>query len=47
MDLNVEVSEIVFVGNSADTRHTSIQKGQPGLVIELFGHERGRHAVLP
>lgn len=29
MDLNVEVSEVVFVGDSADARHTGIHEGQP------------------
>lgn len=47
MDFDVEVPEVVFMGNSADTRHTGIKKGQPGHVLELFGNERGRHAVLP
>ena len=47
MDLNVEISEVVFVGNGADARHTSIHNGQPGLVLELYGWERGRHTVLP
>ena len=47
MNLYVEVSEVIFMGNSADTRHTSINKDQPGHIIKLFGNERGTHAVLP
>lgn len=47
MDLNVEVSEVVFVGNSTDTRHTSMHNGQPGHAFGHSGNERGRLAVLP
>lgn len=47
MNLNVEVSKVVFVGNSADSRYTSIRRGQPGHVLESFGKESGRHTVLP
>lgn len=47
MDLYVEISEVVFVGNSADARYTGAHKGQPGQSLELFGHELGRRAVRP
>lgn len=47
MDLHVEISEVVFVGNSADARYTGIHKGQLDHVLELRGSERGRRAVRP
>ena len=31
MDLDVKISEVVFVGHRADARHTSIRKGSVGL----------------
>ena len=47
MDLHVEVSEVVFVGNSAYARHTNIHNSQPNQVLELFRYQLGRRAVLP
>lgn len=47
MNLDVEVSKVVFVGDSADSRYTSIRKRQPGHVVESLGKEGGRHTVLP
>ena len=34
MDLDVEVSEIVFMGNSTDTRYTRNHEGQQGYVLD-------------
>ena len=41
MDFNVKISEVVFVGNSADTRHTSIQNGQPAIFLSCLGVSMG------
>ena len=37
MDFHVEVSEVVFVGNSADARHSGTRKGQPGHILLELG----------
>ena len=47
MDLHVEISEVIFVGNSTDARYTRIHKGQPDHVLELCRSELGRRAVRP
>lgn len=47
MNFDIEVSEVVFVRNSADARYSSIHKGQPGHGREHKGNEGGGHTVLP
>lgn len=47
MNFDVEVSKVVFVGNCADSRYTSIRRDQPRHVFESFGKESGRDTVLP
>ena len=48
MDLYVEVSEVVFVGNSADARHSGISQASAGSCSRsCLGVKLERRAVLP
>ena len=48
MDLHVEVSEVVFVGNSADAGHSGVSQASAGpCSCSCLGVKLGRRAVLP